>query len=140
MFRMLSGTDVGGPNGSPGGPPIGTIAALAAVITVTTIGLWTNGPQTATPKPSEVAIAQRSAAVVAATYRAAVDIDRRDRTLLVSYDGDALMSADRFAWTVCDTIRNAPGTEGSATALNDWQVVALPADGGPGSCRIGQSR
>ena len=140
MFRMLQHTDLGHSDRTPVGPPVGAMSALAAVIAVISAGQWANQPQKAASKPSELAVAQQSAALVAATYRAAVDIDRRDRTLLVSYDGDAHMSADRFAWTVCDTIRNAPVAEGSTTTLSKWQVVALPGDGGPGSCRIGEAR
>ena len=89
-------------------------------------------------RPGETEMAQRSAAIVAATYRAEVDIDRRDRMLLVSYDEAGALNADRFAWAVCDTIRTVPDSAGSARVLRDWQVVAMPYDGMPGSCRIGE--
>jgi hypothetical protein len=73
---------------------------------------------------------------VAATYRAEVTIDRRDRMLLVSYDGSGPINADRFAWAVCDTIRSVPASAASRV-LRDWRVVAMPGEGVPGSCRIG---
>jgi hypothetical protein len=58
----------------------------------------------------------------------------------VSYQGTPALTADRFAWAVCDTIRTVPVSAGSAQTLRDWQVVAMPSAGLPGSCWIGARR
>jgi hypothetical protein len=137
MFRMVPGVGVGTRDGGPTGAPIGAIAGLLAVLAVSFVGLLATEPVQREVRPGETEMAQRSAAIVAATYRAEVDIDRRDRMLLVSYDETGVMNADRFAWAVCDTIRTGSDAAGSARVLRDWQVVAMPDDGLPGSCRIG---
>lgn len=138
MFRMVSGVDVG--TGYRGLPrvPVAVIAGLAAVLAVSFVGLVAVRPAPREVRPGETEMAQRSAAVVAATYRAEVAIDRRDRMLLVSYREGGAMNADRFAWAVCDTIRSAPNSAGSIRLLRDWQVVAMPDVGMPSSCRIGE--
>ena len=138
MFRMVPGVDVGSSDVGRIGTPIGAIAGLCAVLAVSFVGLLATQPSPREARPGETEMAQRSAAVVAGTYRAEVDIDRRDRMLLVSYAGAGAMTADRFAWAVCDTIRTVPDSAASAKVLRDWQVVAMPASGLPGSCRIGE--
>lgn len=137
MFRMVPGVELGGENRWRPGAPIGALAGLTAVLAVSFVGLLATQPPPREVRPSETEMAQRSAAVVAATYRAEVAIDRRDRMLLVSYEATGPIDADRFAWAVCDTIRTVPESAGLTRVLRDWQVVAMPADGIPGSCRIG---
>lgn len=137
MFRMVPGVDVTG-GATTHRAPIGAIAGLAAILAVSFLGLVGTRPVPREARPGETEMAQRSAVVVAQTYRAQVDIDRRDRMLLVSYEGADIMNADRFAWAVCDTIRSVPDSAASAKVLRDWQVVAMPMDGMPGSCRIGE--
>jgi hypothetical protein len=117
--------------------PAAPVGALAAILVVSVVGLQVLQPSPREVRLGETEMAQRSAAVVASTYRASVDIDRRDRMLLVSYADAAPLNADRFAWAVCDTIRTVPDTSGSAKVLRDWQVVTMPQSGMPGSCRIG---
>ena len=109
-----------------------------AGVSASFVGLLATQPSPREARPGETEMAQRSAAVVTGTYRAEVDIDRRDRMLLVSYAGAGAMNADRFAWAVCDTIRTVTDSAASAKVLRDWQVVAMPASGMPGSCRIGE--
>ena len=138
MFRMVPGVDVGSSGGRRLGTPIAAIAGFCAVLAVSFVGLLATQPSPREVRPGETEMAQRSAAVVAGTYRAEVDIDRRDRMLLVSYAGAGAMNADRFAWAVCDTIRTVPNSAASAKVLRDWQVVTMPASGMPGSCRIGE--
>jgi hypothetical protein len=140
MFRMIPGVEPVPTSDRPSGPGIGTLVGLVAVLAVSSVGLIATAPEIGPVAPGETELAQRSAAVVADAYRADVAIDRRDRMLLVSYDDGAVMSADRFAWTVCDTIRTAPDTAISARVLRDWQVVTMPTHGMPGSCRIGVLR
>lgn len=137
MFRMVPGVDATG-SSARHLAPVGVIAGLAAVLAVSFLGLVATQPAPREARPGETEMAQRSAAVVAQTYRAQVDIDRRDRMLLVSYEGADIMNADRFAWAVCDTIRSVPDSAASAKVLRDWQVVAMPNAGMPGSCRIGE--
>lgn len=139
MFRMTPGA------GMPldGRAPTARSAAwggAAAVVAVALLGYLSTPSAERRSSLSETASAQRAAAVVAGTYRARVDLDRRDRTFLVSYADGVIMDADRIAWAVCDTIRSQPALAGSGQVLRDWQVVALPAGGGPGSCRIGALR
>ena len=140
MFRMIPVVAPVPSSDRPSGPDLGTLVGLVAVLAVSTAGLIATDPDRGTAAPGETELAQRSAAVVADSYRADVTIDRRDRMLLVSYDDGAVMSADRFAWTVCDTIRTAPDTALSTRVLRDWKVVAIPSSGMPGSCRIGVLR
>ena len=52
----------------------------------------TERPQPGDSAQGETEVAQRAAAVVAATYRAEVDIDRRDRTFSLSYADEPVMS------------------------------------------------
>ena len=108
MFRMVPGVDVGSSGGGRLGTPIAAIAGFCAVLAVSFVGLLATQPSPREVRPGETEMAQRSAAVVAGTYGAEVDIDRRDRMLLVSYAGAGAMNADRFAWAVCDTIRTVP--------------------------------
>ena len=138
MFRMVPGVDVGSNGGGRLDTPIAAIAGFCAVFAVSFVGLLATQPSPREVRPGETEMAQRSAAVVAGTYGAEVDIDRRDRMLLVSYSGAGAMNADRFAWAVCDTIRTVPDSAASAKVLRNWQVVAMPASGMPGSCRIGE--
>ena len=140
MFRMVPGIDLAKSADRPRSVPLATIAGLAAVLAVTFMAPRLTDPQVPVPAPSALALAQRSAAIVADTYRADVGIDHRDRMFLLTYASDPMMSADRFAWAVCDTIRSVPSAAGPASTLRDWQVVALPAGGMPGSCRIGAGR
>ena len=134
MFRMLPGIDFAGRHAIGPAAPVG---ALAAILVVSVVGLQVLQPSPREIRLGETEMAQRSAAVVASTYRANVDIDRRDRMLLVSYADAAPQNADRFAWAVCDTIRTYPDTAGSSKVLREWQVVTMPHAGMPGSCRIG---
>ena len=127
MFRMVPGVDVGSNGGGRLDTPIAAIAGFCAVLAVSFVGLLATQPSPREVRPGETEMAQRSAAVVARTYRAEVDIDRRNRMLLVSYAG--AMNADRFAWAVCDTIRTVPNSAASAKVLRDWRVVAIPAAG-----------
>ncbi|MGD9507753.1 MAG: hypothetical protein AB7I59_08410 [Geminicoccaceae bacterium] len=113
---------------------------VAAASAVAVLGYLYSVPAEPRPSPSETASAQRAATLVAGIYRARVDLDRRDRTFLISYADGMIMDADRIAWAVCDTIRNQSDMPDAARALRDWQVVTLPAAGGPGSCRIGVLR
>ena len=86
---MVPGVDVGSSDVGRIGTPIGAIAGLGAVLAVSFVGLLATQPSPREARPGETEMAQRSAAVVAGTYRAEVDIDRRDRMLLVSYAGAA---------------------------------------------------
>lgn len=138
MFRMTPGAGMPLDGWTP--PRAAVWGGVAAAAAVGFLGYLSTAPAERRVAPSEVASAQRAAALVAGTYRAKVDFDRRDRTFLVSYADGMIMDADRFAWAVCDTIRNQPDMAGSGQVLRDWQVVALPAGGGPGSCRIGALR
>jgi hypothetical protein len=140
MFRMIPGINLNASNSVPVLPALGVLAGLSAVLAVSMMGLFSADREVPKTQPSETEMAQRSAAVVTTTYRAQVDIDRRDRMLLVSYDEASVMDADRFAWTVCDTIRTEPNLAASTRVLREWRVVALPASGMPGSCRIGLER
>ena len=139
MFRMVPGIDVGRAiDGASGRPPSGAIAGSVAVARgVRSSACWPPSPQPRDVRPGETEMAQRSAAVVAATYRAEVDIDRRDRMLLVSYDA-AAMNADRFAWAVCDTIRTVPDCRGSARYCATGRSWRCRRTACPGSCRIGE--
>ncbi len=137
MFRMVPGVTVNGQGRMRPGSYLTAVGGLSAVLAVSFVGLQLTRPSPREVQPGETEMAQRSAALVARTYRAAVDIDRRDRMLLVSYEGAAPMTADRFAWAVCDTIRTVPDSAPSARVLRDWQVVVMPEVGMPGSCRIG---
>ena len=86
-------------------------------------------------------MAQRSAAMVEATWRTPVAIGHRDRLLLLlTYGGEgdaAAADPDKFAAAVCDRIRTSPAATGSGRVLRDWHVIAMPAAGVAGSCRIG---
>ena len=139
MFRMIPGAGIPSDGHIPSPRAAAWGGAVAAGV-VALLGYLIGGPAEIRPAPSELASAQRAALLVAGTYRANVDIDRRDRTLLVSYRDQAVMSADRIAWAVCDTIRSEADMGRAAGALRGWQVVALPDGGGPGSCRIGGLR
>jgi hypothetical protein len=76
--------------------------------------------------------------MVEATWRTPVAIDRRARLLLLAYGGgDAGADPDKFAAAVCDRIRTSPAATGSGRVLRDWHVIAMPAAGVAGSCRIG---
>lgn len=139
MFRVTPGTDFPAGRASPS-PRASTWGGGAAVVAVTLLGLLVTEPAARRAAPGETEVAQRAAAVVAGVYRGEVDIDRRDRTLLLSYADEPVMSADRIAWAVCDSIRSEEVMARSVQVLRDWQVVALPAGGLPGSCRIGAIR
>ncbi|MFO1074894.1 MAG: hypothetical protein U1E17_19810 [Geminicoccaceae bacterium] len=139
MFRMIPGAGVPS-HGHVPSPRAAACGGAAAVVAVALLGYLGGAPAATRSGPDELASAQRAAILVAGTYRASVDIDRRDRTLLVSYSDPAVMSADRIAWAVCDTIRSEADMGRAAGALRGWQVVALPDGGGPGSCRIGGLR
>lgn len=139
MFRMIPGAGIHSDSHLPS-PRAAAWGGAAAVLAVALLSHLVGAPTETRSTPSELASAQRAAILVAGTYRASVDIDRRDRTLLVSYSEPAVMSADRIAWAVCDTIRSEADLGRSAGTLHGWQVVALPHGGGPGSCRIGGLR
>ena len=139
MFRMIPGAGMPAESRIPS-PRAAAWGGAAAAGVVALLGYLVGDPAAGRPAPSELASAQRAAILVAGTYRASVDIDRRDRTLLVSYSDQAVMSADRIAWAVCDTIRSEADMGRAAGTLRGWQVVALPHGGGPGSCRIGGLR
>ena len=139
MFRMIPGAGVRSDSQLPS-PRAAAWGGAAAVVAVALLGYLVDAPVVTRSTPSELASAQRAAILVAGTYRASVDIDRRDRTLLVSYSEPGVMSADRIAWAVCDTIRSEADMGHTAGTLRGWQVVALPNGGGPGSCRIGGLR
>lgn len=139
MFRMIPGAGIRNDSHTPS-PRAAALGGAAAAVAVALLGYLVGAPPVTRSTLNEVASAQRAAMLVAGTYRAKVDIDRRDRTLLVSYSDQAVMTADRIAWAVCDTIRSESEMGHSAKALRDWQVVALPNGGGPGSCRIGGQR
>ena len=87
MFRMIPGVDLSASERGYSPRPIGVIAGLTAVLAVSSVGLLATEPSAHRSRPGATEMAQRSAAVVAGTYGAEVDIDRRDRMLLVSYDG-----------------------------------------------------
>jgi hypothetical protein len=139
MFRMTPGAGIS----LEGRTPSGRTAAwggLAAAVVVALLGYLSVPAVERRETPSEIASAQRAAAVIAAAFRARIDFDRRDRTFLVSYADGGIMDADRIASAVCETIRSRSDVAGDGQILRDWQVVALPAGGGPGSCRIGALR
>ena len=138
MFRITPGA--GYPTGRPPPPRAAASGGVAAVVAVGVLGLVATDTSAWRAGQGETEVAQRAAAVVASVYRGDLDIDRRDRTFLLSYAGEPVMSADRIAWAVCDTIRSEEGMARWAQVLRGWQVVALPARGEPGSCRIGAIR
>src|SRR5512147_2381322 len=135
MFRMTPGAGLPLDDRTPSGRTAawGGAAAGVAVALLGYLSLPAVQPR---ETPSETASAQRAASVVAAAFRARIDVDRRDRTFLVSYTDGGIMDADRIAAAVCDTIRGRPDANGDGQMLRDWRVVALPAGGGPGFCRI----
>jgi hypothetical protein len=105
MFRVTPGTDFPAGRASPS-PRASTWGGGAAVVAVTLLGLLVTEPAARRAAPGETEVAQRAVAVVAGVYRGEVDIDRRDRTFLLSYADEPVMSADRIAWAVCDSIRS----------------------------------
>ena len=139
MFRITPSTDFPTGRAAPS-PRAAAWGGAAAVVTVAVLGLVVTEPEARRSAQGETEVAQRAAAVVAGVYRGEVDIDRRDRTFLLSYADEPVMTADRIAWAVCDSIRSEEGMARSVQVLRDWQVVALPASGLPGSCRLGAIR
>jgi hypothetical protein len=97
MFRLVPEVMVAGAGNVRPGTPFGAVGGLFAVLAVSSVGLQLTQPSPRAARPGETELAQRSAAVVARTYRAEVAIDRRDRMLLVSYGGAAPLNTDRFA-------------------------------------------
>jgi hypothetical protein len=119
--------------------PMAFAGVNLAALAVALLALLPDSTLSPALRPGETEMAQRSAAVVEATWRTPVAIDRRDRLLLLSYggEGDAAVDPDKFAAAVCDRIRTSPASTGSGRVLRDWHVLAMPAAGGAGSCRIG---
>jgi hypothetical protein len=137
MFPILSGVHLEALERSVAFPTAFAAANLAAFAVALLALLPADAPSPAL-RPGETEMAQRSAALVEATWRTPVAIDRRDRLLLLSYGGhDAAADPDKFAAAVCDRIRTSPAATGSGRVLRDWHVLAMPAAGGAGSCRIG---
>ena len=93
MFRMVPGIDVGANDRWRRGALAGAVAGVIAVPAVSFLGRSVIRPMPREVPSGETAMAQRSVAVVAATYYAEVAIDRRDRMPLVSYDDAAVMHA-----------------------------------------------
>jgi len=139
MFRMTTGAGPFGPGSAPasGFTAVGAVAAVA--VAMATFSLL-EVPAPRLRAPGEIEVAQRAAAVVAGAYRGEVSVDRRDRTILLSYVDRPIMSADRVAWAVCDTILSDAGIARPASAPSGWQVVTLPEAGSPGSSRLGGQR
>jgi hypothetical protein len=139
MFPILSGVHLEALERSVAFPMAFAAANLAAFAVALLALLPADAPSPAL-RPGETEMAQRSAALVEATWRTPVAIDRRDRLLLLTYGGDgdaAPTDPDKFAAAVCDRIRTSPAATGSGRVLRDWHVLAMPAAGGAGSCRIG---
>ena len=140
MFPTLSGVHLEALERSVAFPTAFAAANLAAFAVALLALLPADAPSPAL-RPGETEMAQRSAAMVEATWRTPVAIDRRDRLLLLSYGGEgddaAAANPDKFAAAVCDRIRTSPAATGSGQVLRDWHVVAMPAAGVAGSCRIG---
>ena len=100
MFRMVPGVDVATADRGRRGP-IGAIVRGAGSI------FRPSGPSAPREvRPGETEMAQRSAAVVAATYRPRSTSTARPHAAGVLRRGRRL-NADRFAWAVCDTIRTS---------------------------------
>lgn len=115
---------------------LGGLVAAACVAGLGLVG--TDGPRRT--MLSETQAAQRATMAIARAYRAEVGLDRRDRTILLSYADTAVMSADQVAQAACDTVLNDAGIPRPGAVLRGWQVVALPDRGHPGSCRVGSPR
>ena len=138
MFPMLSGVHLEALERTRLAVPVAFAGANLAAFAVALLALLPDGTPSPALRPGEIEMAERSAALVEATWRAPVAIDRRDRLLLLTYGGDdAAVDPDKFAAAVCDRIRTSPAAAGSGRVLHDWHVVAMPAAGVAGSCRIG---
>jgi hypothetical protein len=142
MFPTLSGVHLEALERTGLAVPVAFAGANLAVLAVALLALLPASAPSPALRPGETEMAQRSAAMVEATWRTPVAIDRRDRLLLLTYGGEgdaaaAALDPDKFAAAVCDRIRTSPAATGSGRVLRDWHVLAMPAAGGAGSCRIG---
>jgi hypothetical protein len=141
MFPILSGVHLEALESTRLAVPMAFAGATLATFATALLALLPASTPSPALRPGETEMAQRSAALVEATWRTPVAIDRRDRLLLLTYGGDgdgaAAADPDKFAAAVCDRIRTSPAATGSGRVLRDWHVVAMPAAGGTGSCRIG---
>jgi hypothetical protein len=143
MFPTLSGVRLEALERTRLAVPVAFAGVNLAALAVALLALLPDGAPSPALRPGEAEMAQRSAAMVEATWRAPVAIDRRDRLLLLTYGGEggegdaAAADPDKFATAVCDRIRTSPAATGSGRVLRDWHVLAMPAAGGAGSCRIG---
>ena len=140
MFPILSGVHLEALESTHLAVPVAFAGATLATFATALLALLPASTPSPALRPGETEMAQRSAALVEATWRTPVAIDRRDRLLLLTYGGDgdaAPTDPDKFAAAVCDRIRTSPAATGSGRVLRDWHVVAMPAAGVAGSCRIG---
>jgi hypothetical protein len=139
MFPTLSGMHLESLERTRLAVPVAFAGASLAALAVALLALLPASTPSPALRPGETEMAQRSAALVEATWRTPVAIDRRARLLLLTYGGggDAAAAPDKFAAAVCDRIRTSPAATGSGQVLRDWHVIAMPAAGVAGSCRIG---